>query len=148
MEGRNIRLILLRVFLLYGALGWGVCLVGVVVPGAVAFDLLGYIGGIEPHALVSDPMYDYWLRMASSVFGFLGVLFLILAIRPEKFANVLPLAGCFMLLEGIVLLVHGLRLHLPLTPMAGDVSFCLLCGIGILVCMKRAKRSESREITQ
>ncbi len=51
---KNIRLILLRVFLLYGALGWGVCLVGVVVPGAVAFDLLGYIGGVEPHALFSD----------------------------------------------------------------------------------------------
>jgi len=40
-----------------------------------------------------------------------------------------------MLLEGIVLLVHGLRLGLPPTPFMGDTAFCITGGIGILLCM-------------
>jgi len=73
--------------------------------------------------------------MASSVFAFIGVAYLFLTIWPRKFAAILPFSGIFMLTEGIILLVHGLRLHLPPFPFWGDVSFCLVGGIGILLCM-------------
>ena len=125
----------LRFFLVFSALGWGVCIAGIFAPGNMVFDLLSYVGGIDPAPLQQDVMYDYWLRMASSVFTLIGMGYLILAIMPRRFAMILPFAGMFMLVEGVILLVHGIRLGLPLTPFSGDVAFCLIGGIGILACM-------------
>lgn len=130
------RRFLLRYFLGFSALGWGVCLAGVFTPAVTAFDLLAYVGGIDPAAVSADPMYDYWLRMAASVFAFVGAGYLGLAIWPEKYAVVLPFAGWFMVAEGIVLLAHGLRLGLPAYPLVGDTMFCFIGGVGILVCMR------------
>jgi len=126
---------MLHFFLGYAALGWGICVAGIFAPSKATFELLGYVGGIDPAPLMADPMYDYWLRMASSVFTFIGVAYLLLAIWPKKYAPVLPFAGVFMLAEGIILLIHGLRLHLPDTPLSGDTFFCFSSGIGILLCM-------------
>jgi hypothetical protein len=128
----------LRFFLAYTALGWVICLAGVFTPAKTAFSLLQYVGGIDPEPLLANPMYDYWLRMASSTFAFIGLAYLILAIWPRKFRTTLPFAGAFMLIEGIVLLVHGLRLDLPPSPFMGDVAFCITGGVGILLCMGSA----------
>ena len=137
---RQLRSIMLRMFLIYSAVGWGICVAGIFISGPFAFDLLAYIGGVNTSALCADPMYDYWLRMASSVFAFIGVAYLVLAIYPKRFASVLPFSGIFMILEGVILMIHGLRLNLPSTPFWGDVSFCFLGGIGILLCMSSAKK--------
>ncbi len=45
-----------------------------------------------------------------------------------------------MLLEGVILLAHGLRLGLGPFPFYGDVSACLILGTGILI-LSRAARS-------
>lgn len=136
---------LLHCFLGYTSIGWGVCVAGIFAPAQTTFELLGYVGGIDPGPLMADPMYDYWLRMASSVFTFIGIAYLLLAIWPKKFAAVLPFAGGFMLAEGVVLLVHGLRLHLPETPFSGDTSFCFIGGIGILLCMGSVRGSAKNQ---
>lgn len=122
-------------FLIYSAIGWGICIAGVFLPGRSAFEILGYIGGISPEPLNADPMYDYWLRMASSVFAFLGFLYLLPIFNPAKFAGLLPFLGWFMLIEGVILFAHGLRLGLVPTPWLGDVGFCFVGGIGILLTM-------------
>jgi len=44
-----------------------------------------------------------------------------------------------MLVEGIILLVHGLRLALPPFPFYGDVPACFLGGAGILLLSRHAK---------
>ena len=131
----------LRFFLAYTAFGWGICLAGVFTPAATAFDLLEYVGGVDPAPMLANPMYDYWLRMASSTFAFIGLGYLILAIWPRRFRAVLPFAGACMLLEGLVLLSHGLRLELPPTPFMGDTAFCIVGGLGILLCMGSARSS-------
>ena len=133
---------MLHCFLGYTALGWGICIAGVFTPATAAFDLLEYVGGIDPAPMLADPMYDYWLRMASSTFAFIGIAYLVLAIWPRRFRSVLPFAGAFMLLEGVVLLVHGLRLQLSPTPFIGDTAFCLVGGIGILLCMGSVREKE------
>ncbi|MFC1452795.1 hypothetical protein ACFLSJ_05560 [Verrucomicrobiota bacterium] len=137
------RRIMLHCFLGYTALGWIICLAGIFASAPVAFGLLVYVGGVDSTPLMADPMYDYWLRMASSVFAFIGIGYLFLAIWPKRFAAVLPFAGSFMLLEGIIPLAHGLRLDLKPVPFWGDTAFCFLGGIGILLCMGSVK--EPRE---
>ena len=126
---------LLNAFLIYSAIGWCVCIFGTFLPADSTFNILGYIGGVEPGILKSDPMYAYWLRMASSVFAFVGVLFLLPVFKPEKFKALIPLLGLFMMLEGLILLIHGIILKLPATPLWSDVGFCIVGGLGILLCL-------------
>ncbi len=136
---RPLRLLLLRLFLIYSGLGWAVCLAGVFVPAKTAFAMLEYLSGIDAALFASDPMIDYWLRMAAAAFSLVGAGFLILAVRPRQFRQVLPFAGAFMLIQGLVLAVHGLRLGLGPNPFFGDVAFCLAGGIGILCTMGSVK---------
>ncbi len=87
--------------------------------------------GLGAGAISHDPMLDYWLRMATGAFTAIGLLFLALALNPRRFAAVIPLAGLFLIAEGLVLLFHGLRLGLEPIPFYVDVAFCLLTGTGI-----------------
>jgi hypothetical protein len=130
-----IRKRLLRLFLIYSAFGWGISVLGIFLSGSAAFELLTYISGVDTSLIQKEPMYDYWLRMASSVFAFIGLAYLFLAIYPKKYASLMPFAGAFMILEGLVLMIHGFRLNIPISNFWGDFAFCLIGGIGILVCM-------------
>ena len=129
---------ILRVLLLASAAAWGVSVVGVFLPWDVAVTALQ---GLGARAIPTDPMLDYWMRMASGAFFGVGVFFLMLAWRPDAFANVIPLAGGLMLLEGITLAVHGLRLHLRPFPFWADTAFCLFVGAGIVALSMRTSES-------
>src|SRR3569832_1494179 len=95
----------LRFFLLFSALVWGVAMVGVFLPWETATELLQ---GLGAGAIPNDPMLDYWLRMASGAFGLVGVLFLVLAIKPREYAGVIHWFGWLMVFEGAILLALGL----------------------------------------
>lgn len=128
---------LLKVFLVYSAIAWGICIFGIFIPAQSAFALLGHIGGVEPDLLKSNPVYAYWLRMAASVFSFLGILFLLPVFWYEKYKSlVLPL-GIFLIIEGIILMIHGLMLQIPVSPLWSDVGVCLVGGIGIIFCLEK-----------
>ena len=77
-------------------------------------------------------MLDYWLRMAAGAFTLVGCWYLVLAIWPNKYWNAIPWFGWLMVIEGVILLVHGLRLSLPTFPFYADTAACLLGGLGIL----------------
>mgnify|MGYP001562572531 CR=1 FL=1 len=126
---------LLRLLLLASAFAWAVSVVGVLLPWPMAVTALQVLGA---GTIPADPMLDYWLRMAAGAFTGVGLFFLVLAIWPARFANVIGLAGGLMFLEGLVLLVHGLRLGLPPFPFYADAGFCLLVGGGIWMLRKAA----------
>jgi hypothetical protein len=131
------RPVMLRVFLAYSAIGWLVCLAGIFISAKFAAEIMGWFGGVVTDGIMNTPIYNYWFRMASSVFGLIGIFYLVLAFKPAKYANILPLAGLFMVAEGIILLIHGMVLHLPASPWLGDVGFCLVGGVGILLTMNK-----------
>jgi hypothetical protein len=62
---------------------------------------------------------------------------LIVLLKPQKYNNLIPLLAWGTLFEGIVLLIHGLYLNLPLFPFAGDVGFCLIVSGGLLLTDRR-----------
>lgn len=128
---------LLNMVLLLGALGWGVALVGVILPWSTATAVLQGLGAGE---IPSDPMLNYWLRMAGGGFGIIGALFAAVLIAPKRYGVLIPLLGWLSLAQGLVLLVSGLRLGLPPFPFWGDTAFCVGTGIGLLVLHPRAKR--------
>ncbi len=92
--------------------------------------------GLGAKPIAYDPMLDYWLRMAAGAFALVGLWYLLLALWPKKFSVAVPWFGGLMLLEGLILLVQGLRLSLPPFPFYGDVSACFIAGGGILFCSR------------
>ena len=120
-----------RIFLLAGAIGWGVSILGVLLPWSVMDIVLQNMGAASP---ITDVQVQYWFRMATTAWSIIGFLYLIVLLKPQKYNNLIPLLAWGTLFEGIVLLIHGLYLNLPLFPFAGDVGFCLIVGGGLLLC--------------
>ena len=122
-----------RIFLLAGALGWGVSILGVLLPWSVMDIVLQNMGAASP---ITDVQVQYWFRMATGAWSIIGFLYLMVLLKPQKYNNLIPLLAWGTVFEGIVLLIHGLYLNLPLFPFAGDVGFCLLVGGGLLLLPK------------
>ena len=133
------KLRILRILLLASAFAWGISVFGVVLPWEEAVLALRGLGASS--VIPDDPMLDYWLRMAAGAFTGVGLFFLILAIWPKRFAPAIGPAAALMFLEGLVLLVHGLRLHLPLFPFAADTAFCIVAGAGLWLLRGATSRS-------
>jgi hypothetical protein len=127
---------LLRLFLGFSAAAWGVSVIGVFLSWPAATQALE---GLGAKPIASDRMLDYWLRMASGAFALIGCWYLILMLRPRKYASAIPWFGVLMMVEGVILLVHGIRLSLPPLPFYGDTAACFVGGCGILICSRHAK---------
>jgi hypothetical protein len=127
---------LLRLFLGFAAFAWGVSVVGVFLSWNAAAQALE---GLGARPLAHDPMLDYWLRMASGAFALVGGWYLVLALWPQKFHVAIPWFGGLMVVEGIILLVHGLRLALPPFPFYCDTLACLVGGGAIMALARHAR---------
>ena len=123
-----------RIFLLAGAIGWGISILGVLLPWSIMDIVLQNMGAASP---ITDVQVQYWFRMATGAWSIIGFLYLIVLLKPQKYNNLIPLLAWGTVFEGIVLLIHGLYLNLPLFPFAGDVGFCLIVGGGLLYTNKR-----------
>jgi hypothetical protein len=126
----------LRIFLGFAAFAWGVSVFGVFLSWSAASQALV---GLGAKPIAYDRMLDYWLRMASGAFTLVGCWYLVLMIWPRKFHAAIPWFGGLMLVEGVILLVHGVRLSLPPFPFYGDTAACFFGGGGILYCSRYAK---------
>ncbi len=129
------KLKLLRLTLAFSAFAWGVSLFGVFASWSAAQAVFQELGAGN---INHDPMLDYWLRMAAGLFSLVGALFLVLALRPLQHRAIIPWFGGFMLVEGIVLLVQGLRLRLSPIRFVADTLACLGAGAAILYLSRGA----------
>ena len=112
-----------------GTVGWGIAVLGVLLPWDLMDRILRNMGAAAP---ITDPQIQYWFRMATGGWSIVGLFFLAVFLKPEKYKNLIPLLAGASLFEGVILLIHGMMLHLPWFPFAGDVAFCLLVGAGLL----------------
>ncbi|MFA6104151.1 MAG: hypothetical protein WCV67_14315 [Victivallaceae bacterium] len=128
---------LLRIFLMVGALSWGICIVGVFLPWSLAVEYLQELGAGNPGA---DPMLNYWFRMACGGFFMIGCMFASAAYNPGKYRVLIPWLGWLSIIEGGIIGVHGLRLGLPPLPFYCDTGFCLLVGAGIVILHRKVSR--------
>jgi hypothetical protein len=127
---------LLRLLLGFAAFAWGVSVFGVFLSWPAAENALQ---GLGARPIAYDPMLDYWLRMAAGAFALIGGWYLVLMIWPRKFHAAIPWFGALMVAEGVVLLVHGVRLGLPPFPFYGDTAACFIGGGGIWYLARYAK---------
>ena len=118
-----------KIFLAAGAIGWGIAVLGVLLPWNWIAPMLQSMGAVYDF---SDHQVQYWFRMATGGWSVIGFLFLMVLLFPSKYRNLLPLLAVGTLFEGVVLLTWGMFLKLPLFPFAGDVGFCIVVGCGLL----------------
>ena len=118
-----------KTFLTAGAIGWGIAVLGVLLPWNWIAPMLQSMGATYDF---SDRQVQYWLRMACGGWSVIGFLFLMVLLFPAKYRNLIPLLAVGTLFEGVVLWLWGMFLELPLFPFAGDVGFCIVVGCGLL----------------
>ena len=118
----------LRLGLLLSAIGWGISFFFTFTPWNVAADQLDGMGaGPIPY----NPLADYWLKMASSVFGCIGIASAMACARPIFFQSLITLLGPFHFVIGITLVIAAWCNHLDsdLHPtFIPDIVFCFTVG--------------------
>ena len=122
---------LLRLFLGLAAFSWGATVIGVF---ASLSDAVQALQGLGAQPIAYDRTLDYWLRMAAGAFALIGGWYLILIIWPQKYHSAISWFGGLMLVEGTILLIHGLRLGLASFPFYCDNAVCLVRG-GAILCL-------------
>ncbi|MCE5340738.1 MAG: hypothetical protein LLF92_06375 [Planctomycetaceae bacterium] len=130
------RVKLLQVFLFCAAFGWAISIFGIFLPWQSAVFQLKGLGLTE---LPQDPMLNYWLRMTAGAFTAIGIFIFIVGLNPKRFCPAVPLISIFLICEGLILLVYGLKLKLEPVPFYVDTAFCLVTGLGIWFLRKEAK---------
>lgn len=88
-------------------------------------------------AVLSSPIIEYWLMTMAAVCVVVGYLYLVAAVNPAKYKNVLPILGWGLVLIGITVGYHGFRLGLPPWPFYADLLTCGLCGPGIVWLLRK-----------
>jgi hypothetical protein len=126
-------LFMLRLGLLFSTIGWGMSFFFTFAPWDAAAEQLDGMGaGPIPY----NPLADYWLKMASSVFGCIGIASAIACARPKSFASLIGLLGPFHLVIGATLVIAARHNHLDpdLHPtFIPDIVFCF--STGTLICL-------------
>ena len=120
---------ILRLGLLISVIGWGISFFFTFASWADASDQLYVMGaGNIPYR----PLLDYWLKMASSVFGCIGIASAIACVRPEPFIGLIRLLVPFHLFVGVTLTVAAYWNHLTPTlhpTFIPDITFCFLVAL-------------------
>ena len=115
---------LLKAALLVNAFGWGLSILGLILPSENAFNWLVYMGC---HAQY-DPKLDYWLRMTAFVFTWIAFLSIKAFINSEKSKELILHLGILNTIGGFILLIAGYKLNIPINEFLPDTLFCLSTG--------------------
>jgi hypothetical protein len=119
----------LQLGLLVSAIGWGISFCFTFSSWEDASNQLGAMGlGVIEYR----PLMDYWLRMASSVFGCIGIASFLACLQPQKYESLIRLLGPFHFVIGTTLAFSAYQNHLDSSVHVSfipDIVFCTLAGV-------------------
>lgn len=124
------------------ALGWGISVVGLVVPSATAFELLNGMGADD---LAYHPILDYWLRMTAFAFTAIGVQFLVVAVWWRRLRALAWAGAVFQVLCGVVLAVSAAAIALQAGNHRADIAFCFCTGALMLASLGIGRGLQARQ---
>jgi hypothetical protein len=110
--------------------------VGVFAPMSVWPRVTGLFG-VE--SLPDAPVFVYFARLLSVTYGAIGVFFIILALRPEKYGVIVPFSGIVSALIGVTALITGTVVQLPAKWFLCDSLPCIVLGVLIFVFWQQRK---------
>ncbi len=115
-------------------------IVGVVLPVSMWESMTRYFG-VE--SLPDSPLFFYMARVTSAMAVWLGVFFIILAMRPMDYGAMVPISGICAIALGIVCVITGFIEQMPKLWFFGDTLSCLALGVLILIFWRQAKKSNA-----
>lgn len=110
--------------------------VGVFAPMSMWPEVTG-IFGVE--TLPDTPVFEYFARLLSASYGGIGVFFIILALRPEKYGAIIPFSAIASVLIGTTALITGRLVQLPAKWYLCDSLPCIILGVLIFVFWRQTK---------
>lgn len=107
-----------------------------------AIESIGSCFGVEP--LPDTPIAIYFFKVVFSVFGLIGVFFIILARDPLGYGAMLKLGAFGLLLFGSSALIIGYSNGLPPIIYLGDGLSGVILGLAILIFSCKLKPAQNR----
>lgn len=101
-------------------------------------SILKVFGG---EAIPDQPQCAYGIRVVSTSFVGVGIFFIILALHPMDYGVMVPFSGLFAAILGIICLITGIAVGMPVLWFLCDSLSCFIPGILIFVFWRRAKQA-------
>ncbi len=115
-----------KIAALIAAIGWGVSIYVTIVGGEQVFSFLRYVSGTD---FAYHPMLDYWGKLTGMAFTFIGLGFLFIAFKGDRYPE---LKKPFALFQMICFIGVGITaLRLDLTSKIYYLDFLFFLGTGI-----------------
>ena len=89
--------------------------------------------------LPDSPLVEYAVRLMSATYVAVGVYLVILALNPMKYGIMVPFTGIAAVLLGVVCMITGVIVKMPVMWFLGDAIPCIVLGFLIVVFWQRAK---------
>lgn len=128
----------LKVALWISALGCLTAVPFIFLPWTVLENIISWFG-IDPLPNVS--LVVYLFRLVCGVFGLIGIFYVFLARNPLGYGPMLELGSFGLILFGLITLILGSTIGLPLIVYIGDALSGLVLGIIILILSIKLKKS-------
>ena len=90
--------------------------------------------------LPDSPLFFYMARVTSAMAVWIGVFFIILALRPLDYGIMVPFSGLAAVVLGVVCAITGLVVGMPVLWFLGDSLSCVVLGVLIFVFWRKARR--------
>ncbi len=95
--------------------------------------------GIDP--LPRMPVFIYFFKVVCGVCGLIGLFFILLTRNPMGYGRMLELGGYGLLIFGLLALITGASLGIPLIVYFGDGIFGVVLGTLISILSSKLRRS-------
>ena len=113
---------------------------GMFLPLSVWESIAKYFG-VESFHLPDSPLVEYAIRLMSATYVAVGVYLVILALNPMKHGIIVPFTGLAAVSLGVVCLITGLVVGMPVLWFLGDSIPCVVLGVLIFVFWQRGKQT-------
>ena len=128
----------LKICLWIAGVGSLLTVFGMFLPISTLGSIVKAFGG---EAIPDLPQCAYAIRVVSAAFVGVGIFYVILALNPMNYGVMVPFSGLFTTIMGIICLITGIAVGMPILWFLSDSLFCLVLGILILVFWRLAKQT-------
>ena len=104
-----------------------------------AWESIAKFFGLGSLHLPDSPLVEYAVRLMSATYVAVGVYLVILALNPMKYGIMVPFTGIAAVLLGVVCMITGVIVKMPVMWFLGDAIPCIVLGFLIVVFWQRAK---------
>jgi len=126
----------LKICLWITGIGWLLSVFGMFLPISTLGSIAKAFGG---EAIPDLPQCTYAIRVVSATCVGVGIFFVILALKPMDYGVMVPFSGLSTAILGVICLITGIAVGMPVLWFLGDALSCIVLGLLIFVFWRLAK---------